>query len=178
MTAKFAHNICSCSDPGSCFGAFFCYPCLFGRTQHRLDTFPQEPQDSSDGWFGVPCLLMCVAAHVGCACIPVWMQRSEVRKRFGIKGNGCTDCLASTCCTCCSMVQQQVEVRERAEKQPMLGANGGYQSAPGGMVYATDNQMESGRVQPQPMQAQDNYANGSQVASMPPPAYAPPPAKR
>lgn len=75
------------------------------------------------------------------------------------------------------MVQQQVEVRERAEKQPMLGANGGYQSAPGGMVYATDNQMESGRVPP-PMQAQDNYANGNQVASMPPPAYAPPPAKR
>ncbi|KAF1348468.1 hypothetical protein BDV97DRAFT_277856, partial [Delphinella strobiligena] len=105
-----------CSSVGTCLGSFFCYPCLFGRTQTRLDNYPQPPSSDSEGWFSVSCLLMCCAAHVGIACIPVWMQRASMRKKLGIEGDGCTDCLASTFCTCCAMVQQEKEVKERAEQ--------------------------------------------------------------
>ena len=29
------------------------------------------------------------------------MQRGDIRARYHIEGNGCTDCLAHFCCDCC-----------------------------------------------------------------------------
>jgi hypothetical protein len=45
-------------------------------------------------------------------------QRGKVRQEYGLKGNGCTDCLMACCCTPCDLMQQDKEVKQReGEKQ-------------------------------------------------------------
>jgi len=61
------------------------------------------------------------------------MNRGDVRTRYGIKGDGCMDCLASYCCTCCSLIQVEKEVISRQTQ-----GNGGY-VAPAGMVAGPMN---------------------------------------
>lgn len=41
------------------------------------------------------------------------MQRGEIRKRYGLSGNGCTDCLMACCCGPCDLVQQDKEIEAR-----------------------------------------------------------------
>lgn len=56
-------------------------------------------------------------------------QRAEIRGRYNLEGSGCGDYCRALCCSCCSLVQEEREIIDRAKK-----ANQGYQ-APGGMVY-------------------------------------------
>jgi hypothetical protein len=70
-------------------------------------------------------------------CIPVWIQRHAVRKRFNLTGSGCTDCLASFFCTCCSQAQHENELKDQAEKERLMVS-----APPSGqqpMVYAQQN---------------------------------------
>lgn len=41
------------------------------------------------------------------------MQRGEIRQKYGLKGNGCTDCLMACCCMPCDLTQQDKEVKTR-----------------------------------------------------------------
>ncbi|GJN70403.1 hypothetical protein PLICBS_004459 [Purpureocillium lilacinum] len=106
----------------------------------------------------------------GCACVYNLLRRSEMRETYGIKGNGCTDCLTSCCCLCCAVIQQEKESQVRAplmrHQQPITQ---GYQGQKEGMnmpapVYQPAQQqhqpMEHGQqpIQPvQPMQPQEGY---------------------
>jgi len=38
------------------------------------------------------------------------MNRSTIRSRYNIRGDGCSDCLTSFCCTCCQLVQESREI--------------------------------------------------------------------
>jgi hypothetical protein len=38
-----------------------------------------------------------------------------MRDEFGIKGNGCTDCLGAWCCPCCGLMQEEKEAKVRSE---------------------------------------------------------------
>lgn len=40
-------------------------------------------------------------------------RRTEIRDKFGIKGSRISDCCASYWCPCCSLVQQDNEVKAR-----------------------------------------------------------------
>ncbi|KAI5239943.1 hypothetical protein E4T43_06431 [Aureobasidium subglaciale] len=71
-------------------------------------------------WFNVPCIGMFAGWILAIPCVPIWMQRNIVRKRFNIGGNGCTDCLVSTFCGCCAQVQQENELKDRAEKELLM----------------------------------------------------------
>ena len=60
------------------------------------------------------------------------MKRSELRQKFGIKGNCCSDCCVSLCCLCCALIQQDKEVKSRMQQQ--YGAvTEGYQLVQEGM---------------------------------------------
>src|SRR5689334_19736482 len=48
------------------------------------------------------------------------MQRGEIRQKYGLKGNGCTDCLMACCCTPCDLTQQDKEVKTREEKMGLI----------------------------------------------------------
>jgi Cys-rich protein (TIGR01571 family) len=39
-------------------------------------------------------------------------SRGDVRTRYGIDGNGCTDCLAAACCMPCEITQESLEIEE------------------------------------------------------------------
>lgn len=59
------------------------------------------------------------------------------------------------------MVQQEKEVKERAEQQALVGAMGSYQSATGGMVYAPPDRVVAPPFAPTPMET-------GQISSQPP----------
>lgn len=66
------------------------------------------------------------------------MQRGEVRTKYGLKGDGCTDCLCACCCAPCDLVQQDKEAEFREnEKRSLItqqpGAGGDVKDS--GMVY-------------------------------------------
>jgi hypothetical protein len=44
------------------------------------------------------------------------VKRREIRNTFALKGDEVEDCLMSSCCACCALVQQEKEVlgRQRA----------------------------------------------------------------
>ena len=98
----FRHGFFDCFNPMSrcCMGTWC--PCiLIGQTHARLQnrslTREQLPIATGIccGWFTV--FLCCNPLQ----CIFGWMQRGDIRKRYGIEGNCCLDCLAHTFCECC-----------------------------------------------------------------------------
>lgn len=63
------------------------------------------------------------------------LKRWEIRNQFGLKGNEVEDCLVSSCCAFCAIIQQEKEVvvRQRTytgRQGPSETANMGYQRPP------------------------------------------------
>lgn len=89
-----------------------CCPCiLFGRVHHRLH---KDGSLQGYNWLNTTCLLSVVAV-----CVPLLpltitsMQRSDVRRKYDLKGDCITDIALSCCCGCCSMIQQDNEAAYR-----------------------------------------------------------------
>ena len=55
-----------------------------------------------------------------------------MRERLGIEGSGVTDCLASCCCPCCGLIQEE---KESLLKHEALDAKAAQYNAPAGMSY-------------------------------------------
>lgn len=166
MSESFKHSLFNCGDCGTCLAAFCCTPCLHGRTASRLDTYPSPPSSSTD-YFNTSCFLSCLAISFSVGCIPTWIQRAEMRKRFGIEGNACGDCMATCCCLPCAQAQLEVEVKERGEDHRLLGSSGqAYGRQTQGMVYApqhSQQQVQQGfSPSPAPQYHQDAI-NGQQM---------------
>jgi hypothetical protein len=82
------------------------------------------------------------------------MQRDKVRQKFGVRGGGCIDCLATWCLPCCTQIQQDNELQEQAR---LLTASNAANNA---QVYQQqDNKMVYGQQ------------NGQQPMQQTPPAY-------
>lgn len=115
-----------------------------------MDAFPDT---STPGIFDANCFIFCLSGYFGLHWLPIMLKRGKVRGRFGIEGNGCTDCLVSrrcwechvvaradrcvvdqAACFClpCATAQMEMEVKGRAEKEQ--GREMGY-SQPPGMQY-------------------------------------------
>ena len=71
------------------------------------------------------CATFCAMACVGFSWILPLTNRGEVREKYNLVGNGCTDCLCTFCCGPCDIIQQdkEVEYRERQGK-PLLDQPG------------------------------------------------------
>ena len=55
-----------------------------------------------------------------------------MRRQYGINGNACNDCFTSLCCPCCTLVQEDKEVKEN---EGLAGNKQGYTNRPA-MNYA------------------------------------------
>lgn len=84
------------------------------------------------------CLLFLLAGCFGVPCIPIAMQRSDVRTKYNLRGSGFGDFCSAYWCPACDMMQQEKEVRYR---EALLDGQRGsvahlqqYQ-AEGGMAY-------------------------------------------
>ncbi|KAK4506590.1 hypothetical protein PRZ48_000322 [Zasmidium cellare] len=136
-------HVCG-GDCGTCMGSWFCSPCLYGRTVNRYQKFPDTDKDHYDNVAcNGPCWLFFGAGFCcGLQFIPLMFKRGEVRDRFGIKGDGFADCMASYCCTPCALAQLETELKDRATGAqhggaPPLGGDikQGYAPPPQGMNY-------------------------------------------
>jgi hypothetical protein len=68
----------------------------------------------------------------GWQCIYQTIKRVDMRERLGIEGSGVTDWLASCCCPCCGLVQEE---KESLLKQEAIDARTAQYNAPTGMAY-------------------------------------------
>jgi Cys-rich protein (TIGR01571 family) len=98
----FIHDFFSCfDDTEACCLGCWCPCVLFGQTRARLRN-PQLQRSQlpccSGGCWGYAALMGC------CPCVAVFfscMQRGDIRSKYHIEGDACTDCLAHWCCECC-----------------------------------------------------------------------------
>ncbi|KAJ8110719.1 hypothetical protein OPT61_g6503 [Boeremia exigua] len=62
---------------------------------------------------------------VGLSWILPLTNRGEVRAEYGLKGNGCKDCLCACFCAPCDLTQQDKEVKHReGQRTPLLDQPG------------------------------------------------------
>jgi Cys-rich protein (TIGR01571 family) len=131
---------------------------MFGKTEHRLANFPHAPEDSGYSCCNASCMIMCFAIGFLVPGLPLWMQREKVRQKFGIRGGGCLDCVATWCLPCCTQIQQDNELQEQARLLTASNAANNaqvYQQQDNKMVYG---QQQNGQNHPmQPMQGPPAY---------------------
>ncbi|KAF2652396.1 PLAC8-domain-containing protein [Lophiostoma macrostomum CBS 122681] len=128
-----------CSPFSTCFLSWCC-PCfVYGKTHYRM-----KNQGNMNGYssFNGACAASCALTTCGFGFVLPWINRSEMRSKYGLKGSGCTDCLCACCCTPCDITQQDKEAEYR-EKQPFM-------QQPGKEHMAYQQQ----QFQPQPQQFQ------------------------
>eukprot|EP00744_Colponema_vietnamica_P022104 GILI01031701.1.p1 GENE.GILI01031701.1~~GILI01031701.1.p1 ORF type:complete len:205 (-),score=16.80 GILI01031701.1:158-772(-) len=154
QAGKWTSNLCDCcDDPTSYCEVVFCRPCQVSA-QHGM---------IMQGKVGVDPLccagMMCVDAVFwvwavvsgGCSVKLVSCRnRSEIRKRFGIEGTDCEDCLVSCFCFTCGASQQYREMCYRG-------------MWPGGICVAPP----VGALQQQPMGYQQQQFSTPLVAGQP-----------
>ena len=98
---QWSHGLCGCFDNiGLCCMAFWC-PCIvFGRNAEHL---------------GKDCVLwgaLFVCADMALVpWIPGFILRSELRRKHGLAGDDCNDCLVWFCCGLCAMIQEAQEIK-------------------------------------------------------------------
>ncbi|KAE9974919.1 hypothetical protein EG327_008623 [Venturia inaequalis] len=102
-----ASGVDCCSPFTSCLLSW-CVPCIqYGRVHHRL-----HKDSQLKGWsvFNGDCCAYFALSFFGCQWIVQLMGRGEIREKYNLKGNGCTDCLCACCCMPCDLVQQEKEI--------------------------------------------------------------------
>ncbi|KAI1813189.1 PLAC8-domain-containing protein [Poronia punctata] len=122
-------SLCSCSPCGSCLLAW-CIPCiLLGQTTERM----RDPSMESADMLNSDCMIHGgLTCFTGCGWIYAMIKRGEIREKYNIKGSGCNDCCVSFWCSCCALIQQDNEVKQRTQNaRPIVN---GYQSQPGMQV--------------------------------------------
>ncbi|KAH6884982.1 PLAC8 family-domain-containing protein [Thelonectria olida] len=113
---EWSNGLYSCRPCDSCCLATF-LPCiLLGKTADRIRDPTMETADTCN----TDCMIFCgIQSLTGCGWIYAMMKRSEIRKRFGINGSGTNDCCASYWCSCCTLIQQDNEVKARLAQGPI-----------------------------------------------------------
>jgi len=116
---NWSHGICGCCGAcGTCCVAWFC-PCItYGRNKKRIQSLEYEGRVETDpGCCSCDCCLYgSLLAFAGLGCIFQMGTRGAARRRYHIKGNGCTDCLAACFCTPCDLTQvsREIDLEERS----------------------------------------------------------------
>lgn len=137
LTEEWQYNLFDCvSYLNTCICAFFCTPCLVGRTSslmrqedayyarrlsHQSLPIPYIPSMQKDdlqtsNYVNSTCMLFTACSlftgGIG-ACFYNFSNRAEIRDRYAIRGTDLDDGFVSCCCLCCVVGQQDLEVRSR-----------------------------------------------------------------
>jgi len=109
-TNDWRFQIFDCLNPGElCINTCIC-PCIvYGRTSARL----RDPTLKSYDPVNHDCFVWCTTSICGLSWIFQMLKRRDVRNRFALKGDEVEDCLLSSCCACCALVQMEKEVSNR-----------------------------------------------------------------
>ncbi|KAI5838475.1 PLAC8 family-domain-containing protein [Morchella snyderi] len=124
------HGMCDCFDDLSTCLLGFCLPCvLYSRTLERIRTSPSTLKNWS-------CInLSCLFWFCTCGSAST-RQRNEIRYRYNLQGSGVGDCCRHLCCSSCTLIQEDIEVRDRERERSQMGAY----AAPQQMSYVPQTQ--------------------------------------
>ncbi|KAL4901627.1 hypothetical protein BDW74DRAFT_170078 [Aspergillus multicolor] len=113
-----SHGLCDCSSIGTCCLGFVCPCILYGRTQHRLSKRSKK-EDPTNMLGYETCNGSCTAMSLLCGCqwLLATIQHTRTRRAYGIQGSIASDCVRATCCTCCTLIQDEKEIRKREEER-------------------------------------------------------------
>ncbi|KAF2643635.1 hypothetical protein P280DRAFT_466402 [Massarina eburnea CBS 473.64] len=107
-----------CSPIGTCCLGWCCPCILHGKTRHRTKN---DGDMSKYSCCNGSCMGFCGLTMLGLSFILPWTSRSDIRVKYVLDGNGCSDCLCACCCQPCDVIQQAKEVEYREDlKQHML----------------------------------------------------------
>lgn len=133
------HGLCDCGDLGTCCTGLFCPCILYGKTQYRL-TQKSDRKDPTNmlGYETLNGSCTVFAILCGCNGILAAIQHTRVRKSYGIPGSVGSDCVRGLCCSCCTLAQDEKEVKYREGHRSGLvrTAMTNQYATPGGMSYA------------------------------------------
>ncbi|KAL4936010.1 hypothetical protein BDV06DRAFT_216991 [Aspergillus oleicola] len=112
------YGLCDCSGIGTCCLGFICPCILYGRTQHRL-SMRSRKEDPTNMLGYETCNGSCTAMGLLCGCqwLLATIQHTRTRKAYDIPGSIASDCVRATCCTCCTLIQDEKEIRKREEER-------------------------------------------------------------
>ncbi|KAL4816893.1 PLAC8 family-domain-containing protein [Aspergillus spinulosporus] len=137
-----SHSICDCSSIGTCLFGIVCPCILYGRTQHRLSRRSRK-EDPTNMLGYETCNGSCTAMALLCGCqwLLATIQHTRTRKAYAIQGSIASDCVRATCCTCCTLIQDEKEIRKREEERANASRAAGAALvspylAPGPMSYS------------------------------------------
>lgn len=135
------HGLCECSNIGTCCLGAICPCILYGKTQHRLK-MKSRKEDPTNMLGYETCNGSCTAMSLFCGCqwLLATIQHTRTRKAYGIEGDVCSDCVRATCCTCCTLIQDEKEIQKREERRGRAARERGATllspyTAPGPMSY-------------------------------------------
>ncbi|RDW63136.1 DUF614 domain protein [Aspergillus mulundensis] len=113
-----SHGLCDCSSIGTCCLGLVCPCILYGRTQHRLSKRSRK-EDPTNMLGYETCSGSCTAMALLCGCqwLLATIQHTRTRRAYGIQGSIASDCVRATCCTCCTLIQDEKEIRKREEER-------------------------------------------------------------
>ncbi|KAJ5997770.1 hypothetical protein N7522_009430 [Penicillium canescens] len=136
-----SNELCEFSNFGICCLGLICPCILYGRTQHRL-TMKSRKEDPTNMLAYETCNGSCTGMGLLCGCqwLLATIQHTRTRKAYGIQGDIASDCVRATCCTCCTLIQDEKEIlkreghRARAARERGATLMSPY-TAPGPMTY-------------------------------------------
>ncbi|CAP95689.1 Pc21g07920 [Penicillium rubens Wisconsin 54-1255] len=111
-----SNGLCEFSNFGICCLGLLCPCILYGRTQHRL-SMKSRKEDPTNMLGYETCNGSCTAMGLLCGCqwLLATVQHTRTRKTYGIQGSIASDCVRATCCTCCTLIQDEKEIQKREE---------------------------------------------------------------
>ncbi|EJD05591.1 PLAC8-domain-containing protein [Fomitiporia mediterranea MF3/22] len=117
---EWSHDCSECFDDCGTCCLGWCCPCMvYSQIQSRLQYL--ETRNAPHPESGESCNGDCfVHGLLQCCCGLGWVlqigQRTAVRNRYRIAGDGCSDFMMAYCCTPCELTQvsRELELEERA----------------------------------------------------------------
>ncbi|KAE8415799.1 DUF614 domain protein [Aspergillus pseudocaelatus] len=113
-----SHDMCDCSNIWTCCLGIMCPCVLYGKTQYRLSQMSRK-EDPTNMLGHETCNGSCTAMALLCGCqwLMATIQHRRTRKAYGIRGDIASDCVRATCCTCCTLIQDEKEIKKREEER-------------------------------------------------------------
>ncbi|KAI0249130.1 PLAC8 family-domain-containing protein [Lactifluus subvellereus] len=114
----FNFGLCDCfSTCGLCCWAVWC-PCIvYGKNRQRLQNLQSRgmPLQGGGSTCSGDCCIYCFVSIPGFAWLLQMFTRTDIRKRYEIRGSIVGDCCVSCCCVSCGLTQERREI-EAEEK--------------------------------------------------------------
>ena len=74
----------------------------------------------SDNVFLLVYISICKTNHI--SGLMATIQHTRTRKAYGIRGDVGSDCIRATCCTCCTLIQDETDIKKREEDRAKVAA--------------------------------------------------------